>query len=44
MLRMSIALLGFYWIGKDDWKPLIVCLIGFTSFGLAVTWDDATIK
>ena len=44
MLRLSIALIGFYWIGKDDWKQLIACLIGFTISRLAVTWSDATIR
>jgi F1F0 ATPase subunit 2 len=38
ILRMSIALFGFYWIGKDDWKLLIACLIGFIIARLAVTW------
>jgi F1F0 ATPase subunit 2 len=38
ILRMSIALFGFYWIGKDDWKLLIACFIGFIIARLAVTW------
>ncbi len=29
IFRISIVLAGFYFIGLDDWKKLIVCLIGF---------------
>lgn len=29
VFRISIVLIGFYFIGLSDWKKLIVCLIGF---------------
>lgn len=29
LLRSSICLLGFYWIGKDHPERLLACLIGF---------------
>ncbi len=29
MLRMSITLVGFYYIGGDDWRRWLSCLIGF---------------
>ncbi len=29
LLRTSIALAGFYFIGRGHWKRLLVCLLGF---------------
>ncbi len=29
VLRITIVLAGFYFIGLGDWKKLIACLIGF---------------
>jgi F1F0 ATPase subunit 2 len=29
LLRMSIALAGFYFIARGHWERLLVCLIGF---------------
>jgi len=29
ILRMSIALAGFYYIGSEDWRRWLACLIGF---------------
>ena len=29
LVRMSIVLLGFYFIGRDDWRRLPACLLGF---------------
>lgn len=29
MLRMSVALTGFYFIGRDHWQRLLACLLGF---------------
>lgn len=37
-LRMTIAVVGFYFIGSADWKRLLVCLLGFIMARLAVTW------
>ncbi|MEJ0037772.1 MAG: ATP synthase subunit I [Gammaproteobacteria bacterium] len=28
-LRMGLALAGFYFVGRDDWRPLLACLLGF---------------
>ena len=36
VFRISIVLIGFYFIGSDDWKKLIVCLIGFIVARFAV--------
>ncbi len=29
LLRMSIALAGFYAVGHADWRRLLACLVGF---------------
>jgi F1F0 ATPase subunit 2 len=29
MLRVSVTLVGFYFIGRGDWARLLVCLVGF---------------
>jgi F1F0 ATPase subunit 2 len=29
LVRMSIVLLGFYLVGRDDWQRLLACLLGF---------------
>ena len=38
LLRMSIALVGFYFVGRDDWKRLLACLVGFVIARFVVTW------
>ena len=38
MLRMGIALAGFYFFSNHDWKRLLVCLLGFIMARLVVTW------
>jgi F1F0 ATPase subunit 2 len=29
LLRMSLVLAGFYFIGRGDWQRLVSCLLGF---------------
>ena len=29
LLRMSIALVGFYFVGRGHWDRLLACLVGF---------------
>src|SRR5512135_370678 len=29
LLRLGLALLGFYFVAGDDWKKLLACLLGF---------------
>lgn len=29
LVRMGVALTGFYFVGRGDWKKLVVCLLGF---------------
>src|ERR1700678_3098461 len=38
LLRMSIALSGFYFVSGGHWERLLVCLIGFVVVRMVVTW------
>jgi len=38
VLRTSITLVGFYFISGGHWERLLVCLIGFITARLVVTW------
>jgi F1F0 ATPase subunit 2 len=37
LLRMSIALAGFYFVGRDHWERLLACLFGFVIGRLILT-------
>ena len=37
LLRMSILLAGFYFVGGHDWRRLLACLAGFTTARVVVT-------
>ncbi len=37
LLRMSFALVGFYFISGGDWRKLLVCLLGFFVARVGVT-------
>jgi F1F0 ATPase subunit 2 len=37
LLRMSIVLAGFYFIGRGDWRRILVCLLGFIIARIVVT-------
>ncbi len=37
LLRMSIAMAGFYFIGREHWERLLACLLGFIIARLVVT-------
>jgi F1F0 ATPase subunit 2 len=38
LLRVTIALGGFYFVGAGHWVWLVLCLLGFSMTRLAVTW------
>ena len=38
LLRMSIALAGFYVVGRGHWERLLLCLLGFVMARLIVAW------
>ena len=29
LVRMSVALAGFYWVGRGHWGRMMMCLLGF---------------
>jgi F1F0 ATPase subunit 2 len=38
LLRMAIALVGFYFIGRGHWHRVVMCLLGFVIARLVITW------
>ena len=38
LLRMSIVLAGFYFVGLGHWQRLLVCLLGFVLARFAVKY------
>ncbi len=38
LLRMGIALAGFFAVSSGHWERLVSCLVGFVVARLAVTW------
>ncbi len=38
LLRMSVALSGFYFVAGVHWERLLACLLGFVMARLVVTW------
>jgi F1F0 ATPase subunit 2 len=38
LLRMGIALAGFYFVGRGHWERLLGCLLGFVMARLVVMW------
>ena len=42
ILRMAVVLVGFYWVGQNNWRRLMACLIGFVVARILVTrWTCA---
>jgi F1F0 ATPase subunit 2 len=47
LLRLGLALAGFYLVGAHHWQRLLLCLVGFVAGRLCVTWlagSGATVK
>jgi F1F0 ATPase subunit 2 len=38
LLRMGVALAGFYFVAGGHWQRFLLCLLGFVMARLAVTW------
>ena len=38
LMRMSIALAGFYFVARGHWQSLVACLVGFVMARLMVLW------
>jgi len=42
LLRMGLALAGFYFVAGGHWQRLLLCLLGFVLARLAVMWLTRT--
>ena len=42
LLRTGIALTGFYFVARGDWRRLLACLFGFFLARLLVRWRIGT--
>ena len=42
LLRTSIVLVGFYFIGRGHWDRMLVCLLGFVIARFIVMWFTRT--
>jgi len=38
LLRMSLTLLGFYFVAAGHWQRMVACLLGFGASRAAITW------
>lgn len=38
LLRTSITLAGFYFVGHENWKRWLLCLLGFVLARLVAQW------
>ena len=38
LLRMGVALAGFYFVAGGHWQRLLLCLLGFVMARVAVIW------
>lgn len=38
LLRTSVTLVGFYFVGRGHWERLLVCLLGFVVARVIVMW------
>jgi F1F0 ATPase subunit 2 len=38
LLRASITLGGFYFVGRENWERWLLCLLGFVLARFAVKW------
>ena len=37
IVRMTVILMGFYYVGASDWKKMLACLAGFLIARLVIT-------
>jgi len=44
ILRISITVVGFYFIGAGNWQRLIICLLGFTVARFIVIYFTKTLE
>ncbi|MCF8176762.1 MAG: ATP synthase subunit I [Burkholderiaceae bacterium] len=41
LMRMSLVMAGFYFVGQGDWRRLVACLVGFVIARILVTLFSA---
>ena len=45
IVRMSVVMLGFYFVGQGEWQRLLACLAGFILARIALTrWKRAPVE
>lgn len=45
IVRMSVVMLGFYFVGQGEWQRLVACLVGFIIARIALTrWTRAPVE
>jgi F1F0 ATPase subunit 2 len=44
LLRMSLVLVGFYWVAGGQWERLLACLVGFILARLIVMRLTPTVQ
>ncbi len=44
LLRMSIALAGFYFVAQGHWERLLMCFLGFVAARLIVMWFTGSVE
>jgi F1F0 ATPase subunit 2 len=42
LLRTCVTLSGFYFVGREDWRRWLLCLVGFVLARLVVKWLTRT--
>jgi len=42
LIRMGVALTGFYFVGGGEWQRLVACLVGFLVARFTITWLTRT--
>ena len=38
LLRTTVTLAGFYFVGREDWQRWLLCLLGFVLARTVVNW------
>lgn len=44
LIRVSIVLVGLYFVGRGSWERLLICLFGFITARFIVIWLTRNIK
>ncbi len=44
LIRISVVLIGFYFVGRGHWERFLICLVGFITARFIVIWLTRNIK